>query len=239
LATALSQADGSFEFAGLTAGTYCLSANALVEPNVSVLIPGDWTAPTPGGGTGQVSVPITVGEGEAVVDQNLGWDYQFLPSPPTPTVVPPTATPAVGSIGGIIWNDVCHYTGGVANEPLVLGEGCVGNPAGDWGANGVMDGGEEPMRGVTFRLGAGSCAAPAYYATTDSNIAGYFMFINLPGGTYCLSLNPLTDGNDRLLIPGGPSNWPSVDGEVLITIELEPGESRLDIAIGWEWQHLG
>lgn len=239
LATAVTEADGSYEFAGLAAGAYCLSADALAEPNASVLIPGDWTAPAPGGGSGQMSVPVTVGEGEAVGEQSFGWDYQFLPAPPTPTSVPPTPTSAVGSIGGIIWNDVCHYTGGVAGEPLVLGEGCVGNPASDWGANGVIDGDEEPMRGVTFRLGAGSCGAPAYYATTDSNIAGYFMFIDLPAGTYCLSLNPLTDGNDSLLIPGGPSNWPTVEGELLITIELDPGESRLDIAIGWEWQHLG
>jgi hypothetical protein len=87
---------------------------------------------------------------------NFGWDYQFLPSPPpleTPTVaptptLPPTAT--LGRIGGRIWNDVCHYIGGANGEPLVLGEGCIGDPLGVWGANGVMDGGEEVMPGVTF-----------------------------------------------------------------------------------------
>ncbi|OGO11893.1 MAG: hypothetical protein A2Z66_02090 [Chloroflexi bacterium RBG_13_66_10] len=239
LATALTGPDGTYEFTGLAAGTYCLSANALVEPNVAVLIPGDWTAPAPGGGTGQVSAPVTVGEGEAVPDQNFGWDYQFLPAPPTPVPPTPSPTPAVGSIGGLIWNDVCQYTGGSGGEPLVLGEGCTGDPAGVWGANGVMDGDEEPMGRVTFRLGAGSCMAPAFYASTDSNSAGYFMFINLPAGVYCLSLNPLTDGNDSLLIPGGPSNWPTVGGVLLITIELDAGESRLDIGVGWEWQHLG
>jgi len=239
LATALSAPDGSYEFGGLAAGTYCLSANSLEEPNTSILIPGDWTAPALGGGTGVVSVPVTIGEGESIADLNFGWDYQFLPAPPTPTSVPATPTPALGSIGGLIWNDVCHYTGGSGGEPLVLGPDCTGSPAGVWGANGVMNGAEAPMSGVTFRLGAGDCMAPAFYATADSNIAGYFMFVNLPAGVYCLALNPLTDGNDSLLIPGGPSNWPTVSGVLLITIELQPGENRLDIAVGWEWQHLG
>jgi hypothetical protein len=239
LATAVSGPDGSYHFAGLAAGAYCLSVNALEEPNTSILIPGDWTAPVFGGGTGAVGVPVTIGEGGSITDLNFGWDYQFLPSPPTPTPVPATPTSALGSIGGLIWNDVCHYTGGVAGEPLVLGPDCTGDPAGVWGANGVMNGDEEPMSGVTFRLGAGSCMAPAFYATTDSNVAGYFMFINLPAGVYCLSLNPLADGNDSLLIPGGPSNWPTTNGVLLITIELQPGENRLDIGIGWEWQHLG
>jgi hypothetical protein len=239
VATAMSGTDGAYEFTDLAAGTYCLSVDALVEPNTSALIPGDWTGPALGGGTGVIRVPVTIGEGEAVTGLDFGWDYQFLPAPPTP--VPPTVTPtpAVGSIGGLIWNDVCHYTGGAGGEPLVLGEGCVGDPAGVWGANGVVDSDEDPLSRVTFRLGAGSCLAPAFYASTDSNSAGYFLFIDLPAGVYCLSLNPLTDGNDRLLIPGGPSNWPTVGGVLLITIELGPGENRVDIAIGWEWQHLG
>lgn len=239
VATAMSGTDGAYEFTNLAAGTYCLSIDAGIEPNTSALIPGDWTGPALGDGTGVIRVPVTIGEGEEATGLDFGWDYQFLPAPPTP--VPPTVTPtpAVGSIGGLIWNDVCHYTGGSGGEPLVLGDGCVGNPEGVWGADGVVDGDEDPLSRVTFRLGAGSCLAPAFYATTDSNSAGYFLFINLPPGVYCLSLDPLANGNDRLLIPGGPSNWPTVGGVLLITIELGPGENRVDISIGWEWQHLG
>ncbi|MEW6568101.1 MAG: hypothetical protein AB1449_08040 [Chloroflexota bacterium] len=160
------------------------------------------------------------------------------PSPTTPATPATSTTPALGRIGGRIWNDVCHYSGGVAGEPLVLGPDCIGDPGGVWGANGVVDAGEPPLAGVTFRLGAGACPSPSY-ATADSNSSGYFMFTNLPAGSYCLMLNPLTDGNDVLLIPGGPSNYPTVDGEVQITIDLDPGEDALWIAIGWEWQHLG
>lgn len=245
LTAATTGSDGSYAFNGLAAGSYCVSVNALVEPNTSILIPGGWTAPVRGDEPATAS--ITVSDGEESSGVNFGWDYQFLPSPPavTATLVPsstpvptPTPPPALGRIGGRIWNDICHYTGGANNEPVVLGDGCIGDPLGVWGANGVMDSGEPVMPGVTFRLGLGSCPSDGY-ATADSNSAGYFMFINLPANTYCLSLSALLDGNDTLLIPGGVSNWPTTNGVLYITIPLGPGQDRLDIAVGWEWQHLG
>lgn len=234
--------DGEYGFTGLVVGEYCVSIDALESPNDSLLIPGGWTWP-PALTTGLAWDAVTLSGGEQVSDVNFGWDYQFLPAPEglPATVMPtitPSPTPALGRIGGRIWNDICHFSGGVAGEPLVLGPDCVGDPAGVWGANGQVDPGEPPMAGVTFRLGAGDCPAPTY-ATASSNSSGYFMFTNLPAGTYCVMLNPLTDGNDVLLIPGGPSNFPTVNGELQIEIDLGPGEDALWIAIGWEWQHLG
>lgn len=236
LANTTTDADGAYAFESLPPGDYCISVDALLPPNDSLLIPGGWTAPKTVEARAELSIALA--PGEAVDDADFGWDFQFLPAPATPTPSPATPTSALGSIGGRIWNDVCHYTGGVAGEPLVLGAGCIGDPNGVWGANGVLDSGEQPMAGVVFRLGMGAC--PSYgYATTASNSAGYFIFNNLPPGTYCLSLSATYGGNDTRLIPGGPSTHPTVAGEVLITIPLGPGQVRHDILIGWEWQHLG
>lgn len=76
LASALTDANGMYSFAGLDPGTYCLSVNALDTTNETILIPGGWTHPN---GEGQATV--VVGAGESALGINFGWDYQFLPSP--------------------------------------------------------------------------------------------------------------------------------------------------------------
>ncbi|MBN1978594.1 MAG: hypothetical protein JW918_14445 [Anaerolineae bacterium] len=74
LATANTDADGMYTFAGLAAGTYCVSVNALSATNEVILIPGGWTYPNAEG-----SATVTIGAGEDRLDVNFGWDYQFLP----------------------------------------------------------------------------------------------------------------------------------------------------------------
>lgn len=78
--TALSDADGAYEFEDLAPGTYCLSVDALGDGNDLVLIPGGWTYPSD---AGQPAVQeVTLGPGETNTGMHFGWDYQFLPSPP-------------------------------------------------------------------------------------------------------------------------------------------------------------
>lgn len=74
LATTTTDANGMYAFAGLSAGTYCISINALSATNETILIPGGWTYPNAEG-----SATVTVGAGEDRLDVNFGWDYQFLP----------------------------------------------------------------------------------------------------------------------------------------------------------------
>ena len=74
LATTTSDANGMYTFAGLDAGTYCVSVNALDATNETILIPGGWTYPNAEG-----SAAVTIGAGENRLDVNFGWDYQFLP----------------------------------------------------------------------------------------------------------------------------------------------------------------
>ena len=74
LATTTSDVNGMYTFAGLEAGTYCVSIDELGATNETILIPGGWTYPNTEG-----SATITIGAGEDRLDVNFGWDYQFLP----------------------------------------------------------------------------------------------------------------------------------------------------------------
>ena len=238
LAAAFTGPDGMYSFPDLVAGDYCVSVDALSPTNSVLLIPGGWSYPTREDEPAMAAV--TLGPGEAADDVNFGWDLQFLPAPPpteaTPTPVP-TATPVGAEILGFLWNDVCHYSTG-PNNSIVLGQGCVGNPNGVWGANGVFDSGEPVFTGVTFRLAAGSCANPPY-ASAATNVAGYFGFVNVPPGSYCLIMNVLESGNASRLIPGGSTTHTETGGQILIPFTIDPGDTMFDVSIGWEFQHLG
>jgi len=71
------ETDISYSFAGLNAGTYCVSISPLEEANFSLLIPGIWTYPEMSEGT--IGMTVTLEEGQNVYDINFGWDHQFLP----------------------------------------------------------------------------------------------------------------------------------------------------------------
>jgi len=74
LATTTSDVNGMYTFAGLEAGTYCVSIDPLGATNETILIPGGWTYPNAEG-----NAIVTIGSGEDRLDVNFGWDYQFLP----------------------------------------------------------------------------------------------------------------------------------------------------------------
>ena len=240
LAAASTGPDGVYSFSDLAPGDYCVSVDALSPTNSVVLIPGGWSFPVRD--VEPVLADLTLGAGEEASDVNFGWDFQFLPSPP-PLEVSPTPPPTPTAVGaeilGFLWNDVCEYTGGGPNNaPIVLGDGCVGDPNGVWGANGVFDSGEPAFRGVTFRLAAGTCNAPPYAGAT-TNSAGYFGFTNVPPGSYCLIMDALESGNAGILIPGGSTTHSMTGGKILIPFTLDPGDAMFSPAIGWEFQHLG
>ena len=92
-ATAVTLADGTYELTGLPAGDYCVSVDPFNHGNDLVLIPGGWTSPDR-----DVTIAehdISLGAGVPLMNIAFGWDYQFLPSPATPTVVPiPTFLPS-------------------------------------------------------------------------------------------------------------------------------------------------
>ena len=147
-----------------------------------------------------------------------------------------TPTPALGAIQGILWHETCEYTGGEAGAPVVLGRGCVqwGTAPQEFGPNQVKDDFEAGWPGVTIHLGAGACPSTGL-ATAVTNAAGEYQFAGLSAGTYCVSYNNLTDGNDAILIPGGPTFPARGEAGFLITINLSAAEEKI-VDFGYAWQ---
>jgi Ig-like domain from next to BRCA1 gene/SdrD B-like domain len=90
--------NGTFAFADLPPATYCVSSDPMEGGNSNILLPGEWTYPAQAVGQQVASASSSVVAGEDRGNVNFGWDYQFLPVPPTlpaptPTLIPSTPTP--------------------------------------------------------------------------------------------------------------------------------------------------
>ena len=86
-----------------------------------------------------------------------------------------------------------------------------------------------------MHLGAGPCPSTGL-ATAVTNADGAYIFGGLSAGTYCVSYSNLTDGNDTILIPGGPTFPFRDDAGFSITVDLAPGASQSDVDFGYAWQ---
>lgn len=178
--------------------------------------------------------------GEPPADTPVPFD-ELLPPTAEPTeMVPteePTATAVTLSIDGVLWHEICEFTGGVAGEPLVLGLGCVqyGEEPGEWGPNQIYDLFETGWEGVTLHLGAGACPSSGL-ATAVSDAAGEFTFNGLSPGTYCVSYDNVSDGNDLILIPGGPTFPERGEAGFEQTVDLISGASQTNIDFGYAFQ---
>jgi hypothetical protein len=151
---------------------------------------------------------------------------------------PPVAsTPFLGSISGVLWHELCEFTGGQAGEPLVLGQGCVqwGAEEHEFGPNQVYDPFEEGWVGVTLHLGVGACPSTGL-DTAVTNANGEFAFTGLSAGTYCVSYSALTDGNDSILIPGGPTFPERGENGFYQSVTLAEGENATGVDFGYAWQ---
>jgi hypothetical protein len=75
LLTTRTQADGTFRFAGLVPGTYCVAITAVQAGNRALLQPGVWTASPEYLSDATVYVNVS----QDASDLNFGWDYDLLP----------------------------------------------------------------------------------------------------------------------------------------------------------------
>lgn len=136
LATTYTTGDGAYQFAGLAAGTYCISVAPPPALPGAPLPGGVWTYPTLVDPFGVAFATVTLADGELRVHLNFGWDYQEAgaptptepPASPTPSDTPtptltPTATPSSGDprarLGEPTWRD--PFDSG-ANWPLYTDE---------------------------------------------------------------------------------------------------------------------
>jgi len=219
----LTDANGQYSFSDLSDATYCVVVQQLEPPNDSILIPGNWTYPVRDADPAEVEV--TLGSSEDVVDQNFGWDYQFLPSPEG------------ASISGLVWHDLCAVPYETPSTPPA---GCIELGGGGLGADGVYDPDEPGIAGIRVQLYDGSCppTPPALFGSvlTDSN--GEYTISGIGGGTWCVAVDALEPPNDSILIPGG---WTYPDyGANPATYEIVLGSSDnlTDIDFGWDYQFL-
>ncbi len=161
----------------------------------------------------------------------------FLPT--KETTLTPESSPTIestGSIKGILWHDICEFTGGEAGQPVVLGRGCVqwGTGADEFGPNQTQDDFESGWAGVTIHLGMGSCPSTGL-ATAITDSLGYYEFTGLEPRVYCVVYSSLNDKNDVILIPGGPT-FPARGVEGFYSnIDLLPGEEKT-VNFGYAWQ---
>lgn len=146
---------------------------------------------------------------------------------------PPSAGSSV--IGGVVWDDICFMTNGVASR------GCVETAEGSgfFRGNGSFDANESPLSGITVILGRGACPeggvpTPANrLATAQTDEKGLYRFEGLDADIYCVAIDALSSENVNLLIPGNWT-WPA-PGTGRQGIRLAAGEQRLTVDFGWDF----
>lgn len=165
-------------------------------------------------------------------------EFSFPPADLPSIIPPPTPTPALGSIQGLVWHDLCappmHTT--PSATPLPPPDGCVRLSGGALEGNGVYESGEPGIAGVQVRLGLGSCPSAGLAATTTGSSGGY-SFSNLSAGAYCVSADALEAVNTTVLIPGGWT-YPARGPVVQTTVTVDPGSTTTGVNFGWDYQFL-
>ena len=143
-------------------------------------------------------------------------------------IVVPTNAPTLGSVSGFVWHDLCapqSATDG-ATPP-----GCVQRADGSFVADGIYQKNEPRIGGAEIFLGKGKCPATGLAKTTAS-IKGDYKFTNLKPGDYCVSIDPTTDFNQYIFLPG---EW-SVPPNGQQTVTVKAGKTADHINFGWDYQ---
>lgn len=150
--------------------------------------------------------------------------------------VPATRTPA-GSVtlGGVVWLDKCsppNVEGSTRPQQGV----CVATSSGGLEANGLRESDERGMAGIEVVLTTRCAQGATLVAKTTTDSSGQYRFSGLAPGTYCVSVNPVSETNSALLIPGA-FTYPDVPGAVAEHgVTVNAAEQRTDLNFGWDPQ---
>jgi len=144
-------------------------------------------------------------------------------------IVVSAAIPEEGStIAGLVWSDLCEVTDETPSA------GCVDDGEGGFIANGILDGGEPRIAGVSVALAEGACPATSVAATATTGEDGRYTFTALEPGTYCVFINP-EGGNNVGVLADGTWTSPDVSAEtVSLTVEVAANDTASEINFGWD-----
>ncbi len=144
------------------------------------------------------------------------------------SIIVPEDTLRPASIEGTIWHDQCANAGLSAESPP---PGCQIMPDGSFLADGQRGPDEPAIGGAIVELQQGQCPGTPL-STTVSDATGFYAFTDLPPGDYCVRVDPLSDHNAPIFLPGEWS-YP-LGGEHSITVG--PAETRKEVNFGWDYQ---
>lgn len=165
-------------------------------------------------------------------DGIIGWvaegdidSYYIEPMPTTPVL-------GTASISGVVWHDICDNSGADTSF-------CV-NSGGVWKADGFRAGVEPVLGNVTLVLSSGACPpSGATLQRTTTAPDGTYTFSSLAEGSYCVSVDALTDSNDTVLIPGAWTEppFPSISQAYQTAFISFAGEAISFTDFGWDYQY--
>lgn len=153
----------------------------------------------------------------------------------------PSSNMSVAETGGIIgwvWDDICESTKPPVSDVTAAPPGCVAEASamGGFHGDGVPAQGHAGILGVVINLGAGECPSTGLGVAITTPSDNSFAFTDLLPGTYCISVDPSRQPNDRIL---GSGIWtaPALkQGVIGTTIRIGPGEFRSGVGFGWDYQ---
>ena len=183
-------------------------------------------------GTYTVTVNGISGSFTLDVDNRLEEDATPTPEP-TETPTPPAPDTAV--ITGRVWHDLCAVVEGDGETEAEASAGCIALADGSFQANGILEDDEPGIEGIEISLGTGECPADGL-AVTTSDSDGNYTFGDLSPSTYCVSVDPLSEANSAILLPGG-FTFPDTDLNSE-TVTLEAGEVATAVHFGWDYEFL-
>ena len=114
--------------------------------------------------------------------------------------------------------------------------GCV-ESGGSYHANGLARADEKPIGKVQVNLGSGACPASGLLQMDTITTDISYGFTNLKPGSYCISIDPLSEPNLSKLQPGSLDVANVMGGPIGLTV-VRAGENHFDVNFGWDYTDL-
>ena len=183
-------------------------------------------------GSYQVNVNDRIGSFTLSVDNVAGAQPTAVPNPTATPTPEPEAELAL--VNGRVWHDLCAV--GLADDGSATPqEGCIANGADGFQGNGLLENGEPGLPSISLDMGLGQCPSTGF-ASAVSDEDGDYIFIDVPAGDYCISIDAQSSENSLLLETG---LWTFPEPNLAeINLEIADGEVVTGINFGWDYEFL-